>query len=254
MKVNEKIVFKYNNTTLVYKVWQTGDKYILINITTDAYQTLNQAIFILLGIEDRFSFCKEEIGYSVEDKLAGFPELNSLSDLEKVVNALYRRIIEISTPKFKVGDLVMIVKREGNGSDYPCTYMDEMIQYENQIFTISKINKMSTSIIKSFTSRLRYEEPFFYTVEGNDWNWSSAMLRKVEIIGDVIKDIITPDEVVLADIGKVNIDGISSYMDVHTPVITCDKAINGPSIYPEREESEYKLNFSIKPLKFLRDV
>lgn len=246
MKVNEKIVFKYNNTTLVYKVWQTGDKYILINITTDAYQTLNQAIFILLGIEDRFSFCKEEIGYSVEDKLAGFPELNSLSDLEKVVNALYRRIIEISTPKFKVGDLVMIVKREGNGSDYPCSYMDEMVQYENRIFTISEINKMSTSIMKSFISKLKYEEPFYYTLEGVDWNWSSAMLHKV----DLVKYITAQDIAILADTGEVNLNGIPSYIDTHSPAMSNQVSSSTYSCLEKSEESEYKLTFKFNHLKF----
>lgn len=239
MEVNDKIVFKYNGIELQYKVMHL-DKYWLSNYVVGA----NTAIFNLLKIEDRFAFCAKEVGYDFARKTSDFPELESLSDLEKVVNALYQRIIKISTPKFQVGDLVMIVKREGNSSDYPCSYMDEMVQYENQIFIISKINKMSTPIMKSFISRLKYEEPFYYTLKEMDWNWSSAMLHKIGTTKNLITDINAPNITDLIDIGKINICEAPSYIDTH---IT-----NGPSLYPEKEEPKYKLNFNVKSLNFLK--
>lgn len=246
MKENDKIVFKYDGIELQYKVTQIDKRYWLSNSKLGN----NIAIFNLLKIEDRFAFCEKEIGYPIISKTADFPEVNSLKDLEKIVNALYKRIIEISTPKFNVGDLVMVVKREGEGSDYPCTYMEEMVQYENRIFTISKINKMSFYTIKSFISKLRYEEPFYYSFKGIDWNWSSAMLHKV----DPGKHITAQDIAILADTGVVNIGEAHSCINANISAITCDKAIDGPSLYPEKsEEPEYKLNFSVKPLKFYQN-
>lgn len=245
MEIHDKIVFKHNGVKLEYKPLNISNKYWLSNFEYGN----NTAIFNLLGIEDRFAFCEKEIGYSIECKTADFPEVNSLEDLEKIVNALYKRIIEISTSKFQVGDMVMVVKREGKGSDYPCSYMDEMVQYENRIFTISKINKMSTSIMKSFISKLKYEEPFYYTLEGMDWICSSAMLRKVGTIKDLAKSTPSLDKVILSDIGKVNIVGVPFYIDTNTATGTYE-AINGPSIYPEKEEPEYKLTFKFNHLKF----
>lgn len=245
MKIGDKIVFKFNETTLKYEVVTTLNKYFFL-YALDAGST-NSKIFEILKIDDIYGFCEEVIGKYIKIKSNIFPELESLSDLEIIVNALYKRILEISTPKFKVGDLVMVTKREGESSDYMCGYSDEMVQYENRIFAISKINKMSISSMKSYISRLRYEEPFYYTLEGNDWNWSSAMLHKVGIIKDLVKGETSLNKVILTDIGKV---GVSSYMDAHTTAITCDKAIDGTSLYPEKEEPEYKLNFNVKPLKF----
>lgn len=245
MKIGDKIVFKFNETTLKYEVVTSLDKhFFLCNLDKGSP---NSKIFEILEIDDRYGFCEEVIGKYIKKQSNVFPELESLSDLERVVNALYERILEISTPKFKVGDLVMVAKREGESSDYVCNYNDEMVQYENRIFAISKINKMSIPSIKSYISRLRYEEPFYYTLEGNSWNWSSAMLHKVGTIKDSIKGVASLDKVILTDIGEV---GISSYMGAHTTAITCDKAIDGTSLYPEKEEPEYKLNFNVKPLKF----
>jgi len=245
MKIGDKIVFKFNETTLKYQVVTTLDKrFFLYNLNVDS---ANSKIFEILEIDDIYGFYEKVVDKYIKDKLNTFPELESLSDLERVVNALYERILEISTPKFKVGDLVMVAKREEKSSDYTCSYTDEMVQYENRIFAISEINKMSIPIMKSYIPRLRYEEPFYYTLEGNDWKWSSAMLHKVGTIKDSIKGVTSLDKVILTDIGEV---GVSSYMDAHTTEITCDKAIDGISLYPEKEEPEYKLNFNVKPLKF----
>lgn len=248
MNQSDTITFKFNGETLKYRVSNSLDKDFFLVILNE--HSTNDKIFKILGIDDTYGFCEEVLGRSIKDRSHIFPELDSLSDLEKVVDALYQRIIKISTPKFQIGNLVMVVKREGDEGDYPCSYTDEMLQYENRIFTINEVHEMSIPFMKKHIPRLKYEEPFFYSFVGVDWNWSSGMLRKIEIVKDAVKDITAQYGVTLADIGKVNIDGVHSYVDTHTP-ITYDGVISGPSLYPEKsEESEYKLTFKFNHLKF----
>jgi len=41
--------------------------------------------------------------------------------------------------KYKVGDKVKVIKREGNEDDYPCSYVDEMMGYAYRMATITEI-------------------------------------------------------------------------------------------------------------------
>lgn len=246
MEVNDKIVFKYNGIELQYKVMHIG-KYWLSNYIAGA----NIAIFNLLKIEDRFAFCEKEIGYDIASKTADFPEVDSLQDLEKVVNALYKEIINKSVPKYKVGDIVRIIPREGEKGDYPFVYTDIMNKYANDLFIIKEVEKISIGQLKNYINCKKYEEPFYYMLNGDPTGctWSSKMFSKV----------IKADTKITADISKVNLNVIPYDTDTHTAAITCDKitcdkTIDGPSLFPEKEEPEYKLNFIVKPLNALKDV
>lgn len=241
MKENDKIVFKYDGIELQYKVTQIDKRCWLSNSKLGN----NIAIFNLLKIEDRFAFCEKEIGYPIISKTANFPEVNSLNDLEKIVDALYKRILELSKPKFNVGDIVIVVKREGDGSDYPYYYSNGMVSCENQLFTIEEVCQIPINKIRSEMQRSKYEEPFYYIIEGSSSYWSSAMLRKVGIIKD------QPDVKILTDIGEIDLR-IPSYIDTHSPAICDGVSSSTYSCLEKSEEPEYKLNFNVKPLKFLK--
>jgi hypothetical protein len=88
MQNHDEIVFHYNGKTLNYQVVCACDVCIL-SANGGTYN--NSEIFNLLGIKNKYAFCEDIVGYrSVGD----FPEMKSLKDLEKVVNALYRIISE----------------------------------------------------------------------------------------------------------------------------------------------------------------
>lgn len=85
MQNHDELVFHYNGKTLNYQVICGGNVCIL-----DIHGPFNNSeIFNLLGIKDRYAFCKDIVGYRSQ---GDFPEMKSLEDLEKVVNALYKRI------------------------------------------------------------------------------------------------------------------------------------------------------------------
>lgn len=237
MEVNDKIVFKYNGIELQYNVMYL-DKYWLSSYVAGA----NTAIFNLLKIEDRFAFCAKEVGYDFASKTSDFPELESLSDLEKVVNALYKEIINKSVPKYKVGDIVRILPREGEKDDYPCIYTDIMNKYAYNLFLIKEVKELPIGQLKHYINYKKYEEPFYYMLneDPTGCTWSSKMLSKV----------ITADTKILADIGEVNIGGVPSYIDTYSPAMTDGVSSNTYTRLEKSEESEYKLNFNVKPLKF----
>lgn len=89
MQNHDIITFHYNGKTLKYQVVGADNKYILCIREHGVY--LNSEIFNLLGIEDKNAFCEDIVGYHSE---GDFPEMKSLEDLEKIVNALYQRISE----------------------------------------------------------------------------------------------------------------------------------------------------------------
>lgn len=175
MKVNDKIVFKYNGTTLNYKVVQ--------NIYHNTYylsgcDVKNDKIFDLLGISDRFSFCSAMVGYTLTNTCVTFPEVKTLEDLEKIVNALYQRIIDISTPKFEEGAIVKILPKDGFSLDYPFGYTSTMEEFANTTTTICGLEKiLSVDALKDCIDFEKYEEPFHYVLKGNEFTWASSMLE-----------------------------------------------------------------------------
>lgn len=176
MKRNDYVVFKYNGTTLKYQIVEGSTGWFL----AIRPMGLNRQIFILLEIENRFTFCEEAIGYSIKDTTVDFPQVKTLEDLEKIVNALYQCILDISTPKFKKGEIVKILSKDGPSSDYPCGYMPKMEEFANTTTIILKVRKMSSvNELGQYMQSEKYEEPFLYDLNGNVFSWSSAMLELV---------------------------------------------------------------------------
>ena len=76
-------------------------------------------------------------------------------------------------PKFKVGDEVTVNFIEGtNPEDYPCGFVSGMKAYHGKKLTISKVypGYRHTHYTLSFLA-----DGYVYTLEGNNWNWSSPM-------------------------------------------------------------------------------
>lgn len=87
MRNHDELVFHYNGKTLNYQViCSCGVCILSIHGPFD-----NGEIFKLLGIKDKYAFCEDIVGYRSK---GDFPEMKSLEDLEKVVDALYKRIAE----------------------------------------------------------------------------------------------------------------------------------------------------------------
>ena len=66
---------------LRYKVVAFADLWFL-----EAEGMINSTIFKKLGIENKFQFCKDIIGYMPKE--GGFPEVETLEDLTKIAEAL----------------------------------------------------------------------------------------------------------------------------------------------------------------------
>lgn len=87
MQNHDEVVFRYKEKTLNYQVICAHNVCIL-----SIHGPLNNSeIFNLLEIKDKNAFCENIVGYRSE---GNFPQMKSLEDLEKVVNALYSRIEE----------------------------------------------------------------------------------------------------------------------------------------------------------------
>lgn len=242
MKKNDKIVFKFNGETLEYRVTGGSITGVFLSLCED-YP--NDKIFEILGIDDIYGFCERVICKNLQNKSAIFPELDSLEDLKKVVDALYQEIINKSVSKYNEGDIVRVLPKQGVVSDYPFGYTDDMYKYANDLFSIKEVHKLTVGQLKYYINCKKYKEPFFYILnnESLEYNWSSEMFSKVTEI----------DTRITVDTGEINIKEISNYIDTYTPAvaIACDKAVDGRFLYPEKSEKpEYKLNFSVKPLKF----
>lgn len=80
---------------------------------------------------------------------------------------------------YKIGDKVLIKSKlddNGNEFDYPCGFTDSMIRnYGGKICTINCVYNISNGF---YDNRKFYEEPYFYSLKENGYNWSSAMFEK----------------------------------------------------------------------------
>lgn len=211
MKENDIIVFKYEGTTLSYKVVQ--------NIDHNTYYlsccgVKNDKIFDLLGISDRFSFCSAIVGYTLTNTSVAFPEVNTSKDLEKIVDALYQRIIDISTPKFKEGEMVKILPKDGSELSYPNGYVIEMTRFANSTDTIANVNKMSVDLLKRCISLEKYQEPFGYCLQDHSFVWTSAMLESANK-DEIKKEEVLPPKFNIGDKVKIKMLDLHCHYGVY---------------------------------------
>ena len=106
-------------------------------------------------------------------------EINGISDglVTILVDGYY---IQLSPemyiiPKFQVGDVVTVAKREGKERDYPFCFTDEMTEFEGKRFKIKSLWFSERDLEREY-----YEEPFLYRLNSIDYTWSSAMFVQKE--------------------------------------------------------------------------
>lgn len=131
----------------------------------------NDQIFAHLNIPigSKYDFCPEGCL-----RIGDFPEYDSLENLQKCLIKLYE------TPFLKVGDIVRVKHKEGEGIRYPYCFDTPMAELEGKEFTVMSIEKD--------TSNAYVNRPFFngdiqrYYLDGeaSGWNWHKSMLQLVE--------------------------------------------------------------------------
>lgn len=84
---------------------------------------------------------------------------------------------KITSPKFKEGDIVEVLPREGESSDYSHAYVSDMLQYAGKRATIVYVRRDTSSRIMG----RRGDDGYCYIldVDKGDWNWSSSALKAV---------------------------------------------------------------------------
>lgn len=78
--------------------------------------------------------------------------------------------------KFKVGDKVRVLPRTGKQNNYRSGYMNNMLDYVGNIFTIKSMD------VSDDIETVIPDDGFVYTLEGDEdnWSWNSSMLELVE--------------------------------------------------------------------------
>lgn len=94
-------------------------------------------------------------------------------------------------PIFKVGDKVIVKKREGSGRDYKYCFSDPMADMEGQIFTVREIYEDFEHSI----CRIQDDCALYKLVgDKNDFSWSSGMLMKALTTESEIKAFKTKEK------------------------------------------------------------
>lgn len=117
----------------------------------------NNRIYEYLGVD------YGQIGY-------GAPEFDSAEELTKNVISLFEK------SPYKVGDKVRILKREKNHSDYPFGFVNDMLKFVGNIFTIKKIE------FNNICDKDKYNGDFHQYVLNTpeSWTWHSSMFERVD--------------------------------------------------------------------------
>lgn len=155
---------------------------------------VNNQIFQILGIEDRFQYAKKyyQEAANFEDSQS-FPECieDSYEALTRLAIALFKDCEKLQKETkseeplgsiYKVGDKVRVKSAYDPGctsGDYPCGFVEDMLEkYGGKIVTITRV----THIDRPEDQKKYYLEPFTYKVaEEDDYVWSAAMFEgKVE--------------------------------------------------------------------------
>ncbi len=189
--------YEYKDT-VIFKIGAEEIKYVVNKSFLHSYNDIleNDYIFKRLNITNKEKFCKAAYGYVPIDSI--FPECkrDDYDALNRVIEALQKECDEynkkhsalykngytisekettVLRPKFKIGDKVRILPRNGNADDYPGMYVDLMQSYAGTECIIEKI-EVANEINKK---RKYYEEPYSYIVNTNSYIWSSASLQLV---------------------------------------------------------------------------
>lgn len=126
----------------------------------------NYAVFEKFD-KDRYDWAKEFGSTCSGD----FPEFRSLQELTKFVISIYEE------PEFKKGDYVTINERYLTASDYPASFVDDMVKLSGKTFLV---NGFSTTVAAE--GRKAYNgDPHWYYLETPRYGcftWHSSMFRK----------------------------------------------------------------------------
>lgn len=87
--------------------------------------------------------------------------------------------------KFNIGDKVRVLPRTGKPDDYRSTYVNNMLDCEGKIFTISAIELNNMDPDASIP-----DDGYSYTLKEDEmsWSWDSSMLELVEESEDSLSD------------------------------------------------------------------
>lgn len=186
LKKNDYLEFCINKETLRYRV---HSRFLVYE------NGLNNEIFRILGIKDRFEYTKEYYREAAEFEIyQSFPECTtgSYKALTRLAIALFKdceRLQEETKSEeslesiYKVGDKVRVKSAYDPGcssDDYPCRFIKAMLEeLGGRVVTITKVDYIERTI----SSKRKWDlEPFVYTItENKDYRWSAAMFEgKVE--------------------------------------------------------------------------
>lgn len=71
--------------------------------------------------------------------------------------------------RYKVGDVVEILGREGAMGDYPWDYTDTMLKFMGRVVKIKSVKNIENGeVLKKQSCRKYYTEPYVYTTDGTD--------------------------------------------------------------------------------------
>lgn len=105
------------------------------------------------------------------------PEFDSAEELTKNVISLFEK------SPYKVGDKVRILERDKDTHEYPFSFVDEMLKYVGEIFTIKKIE------FDVFCDKNKNNGDFHkYSLNTSEtWAWHSSMFEKADSDSEIKK-------------------------------------------------------------------
>lgn len=149
--------------TIPYQICQRDNGYCFLKHRDDTVKNFD--IFTYLNIDNKECYCERFSKLHA----GNFPEHSSLENLRTTILSFFELNKYITIPsKYKVGDKVIVGKRDGRMEDYPCCFADIMVN-PGRVLTITKI------VSNGQYARKYFEEPYRYSVKETPFNWSSSM-------------------------------------------------------------------------------
>ena len=165
----------YNGLTYITLEGEIGENnYVLFK----NHQDDTSKLFVGFGITDdaaKIEYCKK---HDLECLDGIFPVHSSLEALKRTLLSFFNLNTDIKIPSiYKVGDKVRIKSKydlNSSSSDYPCSFMEGMLDKGGDIYTISSIHTYESHSIRTLR---HYKEPYYYTLKETSYNWSAAMFE-----------------------------------------------------------------------------